>query len=239
MVLADMHTHILPGVDDGAKTWDDALKMLEQQVKNGVTQVVLTPHFSGRSLVEKQTVLEGMAKLKAAAAKAKLNITLHEGHEVMYVNAFNELLDRREYCTLAGSRYVLVELPLTYMNMPVQLLDDVFLSGVTPVLAHAERVAQLTGDMNAFESLCGCGVIVQVNAEALTDGIDRKTTKFVHKLIKNGLVHIIASDCHNFTDRQVNLGEAAAFVRKKFGEATAEKLFWENPMKIINNEDIE
>ena len=239
MHLADIHTHILPGVDDGAKTPADALEMLRLAAQSGVRHVILTPHFNLRKTVKKNVVQLGLELLREEVHKAGIDVELYEGHEIMVTSDLNTLLDAGEYCTLNGSRYVLLELTMLHVRPPQEVLDEVFLSGVTPVLAHAERVEKLRGDLSAFAELCACGVIIQINAESVIGTQDRKTAKFVHKLIKHGLVHVIASDCHDVTERPANLAQAARVIEKKFGEAAAKRLCFENPLRIIHNEDLD
>ena len=238
MRIADIHTHILPGLDDGAKTLDESLEMLRQEYNNGVRDLVVTPHYVYEERNGKQKVRESLIELKKAMFEEKINVRLYEGNEVMFTADFLDALSKKDFCTINDSQYALIEFPPTRIKNPVRALDDAYLAGVTPILAHAERYEQFASDIKLFEALIECGIVVQINAHSITDPDSRKSEKFIHKLIKNDLVHIVASDCHDLDRRNITLADAYRIIAKKYGLELAERLFYINPLKVIKNQEI-
>jgi len=236
--MADIHTHILPGMDDGSKTMDESLEMLRREYSDGVRDLVVTPHYVHKEMNDKQAVRECLIELKKAMFEEKINVRIYEGNEVMFTSDFLDVLSNKEFCTINNSQYALIEFPPTHVKNPVRTLDDAYLAGVTPILAHAERYEQFRDDIKLFEALVECGIVVQINAQSIIDPDCRKSEKFIHRLIKNGLVHIVASDCHDLEERGINLADAYRIVEKKYGLELAEKLFYINPLKVIKNREI-
>lgn len=199
--MTDIHTHILPFVDDGSPSVEASLELLKNQAQSGVEAVVLTPHFS----VERGYTVTGKA-LKTAfdsfvneVVSAGINIKLYLGQEICYSTEFDviELLKKGELLTINGSRYVLLEF---YFNERPESVSDVIYSlkiaGYKVIVAHVERYKWIT--LNTVKSMRANGALIQINADSLFGKNGFRAKHFCKKLIKEGLINLIASDEHSF-----------------------------------------
>ena len=206
--MIDIHTHALPGVDDGAATENDALAMLRLAEADGTHTLVLTPHSgTGVGWRTSDEVAKGTAALQAAARDEGLSITLIPGAEIMVeadvVSRSDELL------TLGESRYVLIELPhTTYPEVTENVIYGLQLSGLSPVLAHPERNVVLQREPVRLFQLVQRGCLAQVTAQSLVGAFGPEVQKTAELFLRCGLVQIIASDTHNETDRPPGLAAA-------------------------------
>lgn len=227
--MTDLHTHILPGVDDGAKTVEMSLEMLRMERDQGVDTVVLTPHFYRDRERPEQFLAR---RLEAANQMKKALLALPEeelrtfprlvlGAEVAWVPNLADLPELRRM-RMGRSDYLLLELPFAPWNdqMFRQIYDLMGRTGVTPVIAHIERYMKLQKPEHIAEVL-SLGVPVQVSGEPLLRPLRRGR---VLKLLREHQARFIASDCHDTTLRPPNLGPAMAVARRKLGEETAVEL---------------
>ena len=225
--MTDLHTHILPGVDDGAKTPQDSLAMLRAQSAQGVDAVVLTPHFypdreSMESFLERrdaafaeleQTIAQLPQEEQDALPKRLL------GAEVAYVPGLHEAESLRELC-IGTTRNMLLELPFYQWDARLLrgLYDMLGHSGVTPVLAHVERYF-LCQNKRMLNEVLDLGLPVQVGTDMLA-----MTFSPAMRLLRQGRGHLLASDCHDLRARPPALRQAMALVEKKLGQETVEEL---------------
>jgi protein-tyrosine phosphatase len=236
--LIDLHTHILPGVDDGARDEAESLAMLAAAADDGITTVLATPHAHH---VDAERVLAGVERLNAAAREAGIGVEILPGHEA---RISVELVDRYRdgrLLTLNGTRWLLLECflrddwPLYLIERSVDRLLD---AGLQPILAHAERYPFVQRDPASLRSLIDRGIPIQINGGALSyreADVERITAEH---LLRHRLAHIIASDAHNGRYRPPALRIAYA---KAAVIAGPEYACWmrEQPPQIIAGEDIE
>lgn len=212
--MIDMHTHILPLVDDGAKTFQLACEMLAEEINNGVDTVILTPHFlSHKDLYNGKEDLE--LRFEEFKERVKdFNINLQLGCEIYYNRSLLEMLSNNQVVTLNKSKYILVEFNLDNPNEDIdEAVYNIICRGFKPIVAHVERYAYVTyEDVKQYRET---GALIQVNSSSILGDFGRKPQKLALKLIKNGLVDFIASDCHSMGVRKPNLKECFAFVEKK------------------------
>lgn len=220
--MNDLHTHILPGLDDGADTVETSLAMLRQEYAQGVDTVALTPHFyRDREHLSDflQRREEGYHKLLAAIAalseeekEALPDLLL--GAEVAWVPNFAQLPGLEKLC-YQDTKFLLLELPFGSWDDTLfrQIYDLMNCRGITPVIAHIDRYWG-TQKKEQFETLFSLGVPVQLSAEPLLHFTTRGRAL---RLIKTGKVQMLISDAHNLTNRQPNLGKAADVLRRKLG----------------------
>lgn len=230
--MIDLHTHILPGMDDGAKDVEISLEMLRMQQAQGVDTVALTPHFypsreSSRRFLHRRTE-SAKALAQAVLAlpteeQARLSQKLILGAEVAWAPnlAYDDNLD--QMC-LGSSRYMLLELP--FEPWTVQMIDQIYhlydRTGITPVIAHLDRYQKLQ-KKELFEEILALGVPVQLGTDMLFGGFFEKRS--ILKLLQEGEGRFfLASDCHNLSDRKPNLKEAMEVVRDKLGEDMVNQL---------------
>ncbi len=197
--LTDLHTHILPSVDDGADCLDTAIEMLHIQKNNGIERVALTPHF-----YPKHEELDAFVDRRNRSYAALLSRwdcesmpQLRLGAEVRYTPALLQM-DLHQL-TIGEGNYLLLELEdsglVTFIDQVVKQMID---QGIIPILAHVERCSALRNDPNLLLNLVRMGALAQISVNALRG---RKPDKFAEICLRHGLVHIIASDVHNLTDR--------------------------------------
>lgn len=205
-----MHSHFLPGMDDGCKTAAEAIEVLKNSYMQGVRRIFATPHYypveSVQSFLERREA--AYRDLLEAAREEKDIPRICLGAEVAYRPGLGYAEDLDKLC-LGTSRYLLLEMPFTHWNREV--LRDVrnmyAAAGITPIIAHVERY----GEQN-WRELQGMDVLVQMNAGCLLRPTSRHMAK---KLLKTEFVQLLGTDCHNLTDRAPNLGKAAQYLQKK------------------------
>ena len=226
--MTDLHTHILPGIDDGAATVEESLAMLELQRSQGVDTVVLTPHFySDREDIDCFLLRRGraMAQLeRAIAVRTEQQPSLPRlllGAEVAWRSDLIEMERLDELC-IVGTRNLLLELPFTLWNAKMidRLYDMIGSTGITPIIAHLERYLPIQPKPLVQEVL-RLGVPVQVSADILLRPLMRREAI---KLLKNGQAHLVATDCHDCTQRAPVLAAAMEVVGKKLGRQCVREL---------------
>ncbi len=232
--MIDTHIHIVPGVDDGAKSLNEAVEMLNLAKNQGVEEMIVTPHFKeGLSL--DSDILEQFEKIRHEALA--LGMTLHLGNELyLCEEGVHALRDDHVY-TMANSSYVLVELPFAHFYpFHEALLHQIQLRGFKIILAHIERYQIFRRKPAVMESMLERGIYCQMNSRYVEE---RKTKKQAMKWIEKGYVHVIASDAHNTDTRKPQLIGAFKAVEQNLGTEAAELLFNENPRKIIDDQPME
>ena len=197
----DIHTHILPGIDDGADKAGTSLVMLDMLKADGVTDVVFTPHFYFRNQ-DMEAFLEkrGAAYGKIASFSPK-NIRMHIGAEVEFSDvSINYESFRR--LSIDGGKYVLLELPFTgnlSKDIFPRLEQLIYQTGLYPIIAHVERYPDIIKNPALVAELINIGCLIQVNAGAVIESV-RKS--LVDALFIHGQVHLIGTDCHNLGSRK-------------------------------------
>ncbi len=190
--MIDMHTHILPGVDDGAKDMDEAIAMLKLLIEGGISTVVLTPHV-GNSVqkVSRKRHQEIFEQLKQTVFELKLPISLILGAEVKYKRQMQH--DYHAY-TIGQTKYLLIEFSTTREEPIEEICYNLLRQGLIPIIAHAERYEYLTPEQ-VYE-IRQEGTLIQVNISGLLGQDGKACKKRALQLRKNELVDYIASDCH-------------------------------------------
>lgn len=238
--LIDIHSHILPGLDDGAKDMLTSLEMMKIAYDNGIRDIILTPHYKpshhNASAATINRLIEDLQELCIARG---IKIRLYKGNELMYHFGVMEALDDGRANTLAGSGYILIEFnPSDDYNRIRDGIYDALSHGYTPILAHVERYESVMKDMDRVRELIGMGCYMQVNAGSVMGDFGRTAKKNVATMLKNNLVHFIASDAHSANRRSPAMLECFRYIIKKYGEDCERKLFITNPSCVIKNEPI-
>lgn len=240
----DIHSHILPEVDDGSVSLAMTTEMIDTAYRQGVRTMIATPHYyPGHRNVSGED-LEQIYRETASVIKEKYSdFTLLLGNEIYYKDEIVKRLQNREIFTLAGTRYILIEFPVTaqykYIYDAVQKCVN---AGYYPVLAHMERYGCLRKSM-AFEEgkvkeLIRAGAYMQMNAENFRSGIIVPGRKECMKLLGKNLIHFLGSDCHNMAGRKPDLGNALEYLSQKADRAVMKRLIRENPEKLLENKCI-
>lgn len=212
--MVDIHTHILPFVDDGSPSVEVSLKMLENQCENGVSAVVLTPHYSVERgyLCRGETLKKAFFEFKNQVEKANIDIKLYLGQEIYWSDGGNivDLLRSGELLTINGSKYVLLE--FSSANRPESVSDVLYTLGIygyKAIIAHVERYRWITQKL--IDSMRAKGALIQINADSLLGKGGLRLKLFCKKIIKRGLVDFVASDEHSF--RPSNLKKAREILK--------------------------
>ncbi len=236
----DIHCHILPGIDDGAENMAETKKMLQEAYKDGIRNIIATPHFHprrGHAGAEK--VLETLTQVRGVMEEYYPGMNLYSGQEIYYCHDVIEKIKNREVLTLQNSQYVLVEFSVgTEGRKIMEGLNNLLMQGYSPILAHVERYGLLIKNMESIEDLAEAGVYLQINSGSLMGQLGGGVKRFVKKLLKEELVSFIASDAHDSRKRRPELAGCIRYVGNKFGKEMAERIFYDNPQKIIENKII-
>ncbi len=236
----DIHSHILPGVDDGSDSLEMSLEMLHMAAKDGVSQIILTPHSKpwhrSRSSGE---VAAGVCWLQERLRAENLEIKLYPGNELYYRSGLVEEIMEGQAGTLANSHYVLVEFePSADYDYIRNGMYTLLSGGYYPILAHVERYKNLCTKTVRVKEMIEMGCFIQVNAGSIVGRYGIAASCLTKKLLKQGLIHFIATDAHDLGRRSPCLSECAAYVEKKYGKESSRRLFFDNPMRVLGDEDI-
>ena len=236
----DIHSHILPGVDDGSKDMDMTMQMLDQAYEEGIRYMVATPHFyPGHKNADYTKIQETFDEVCKEAAKRFPDLELLLGNEIYYKDEVIKLLEQKQIHTMNGSRYVLVEfnVNLEYGKI-AQAVKKLTMKGYYPILAHVERYACLYKKAELIEELIHMGAYIQINAETLLGGMFDGYKKYCFKLLANDLVHFLGSDCHNTDSRRAIMEQAVKILKKKMDPGIVESILVDNPEKFFKGEYI-
>ena len=235
--MIDLHSHILPGVDDGASSLGDSLEIARACVADGIEVLAATPHVRDDFPTTPETMERLVEELRAALAEEEVPLDVRRGGEVAV-----DWLDRLPPETLkrfglgGNPAYLLVEFP--YYGWPLSLPDRVFRlrsDGITAVLAHPERSTEVQGEPERLRPLVEAGVLVQLTAASVDGRLGRGPAETALALIERGLAHMIASDAHSATVREAGLGAAV----KAVGDgALGEWLAADVPRAILDGEPL-
>lgn len=238
MSYIDFHSHILPGIDDGAKNVEMALAMAKECQKQNIGTIFCTPHYyhSSRNSVDDflKVRRESYVLLKKELEKNNIDIDLKLGAEVNFNCDLSEVTGI-EKLAYEGTDYILIEMP--YGTWQESMFDYLYKIGakknLTPIIAHAERYCQ---DGKIFKKLEELDVFFQVNASSFLENGNEK--KHAVKLLKDNKIHLIGTDMHNLTSRKPELEKGFSYIKKKTSPAYV-KYLKENGIRVLNNEELE
>lgn len=232
--MIDIHCHLLFGVDDGAKTIEESVAMLNEANRQGVTGIILTPHYRhGMFSYPKEKIEEHFALLQPYAKEQGIELAL--GTEYHVNSHMVEAFKNGRCRTLADTRYVLAEFAYdAEYSYIYQMVQKLVFHGFVPVIAHIERCKVIIGEIEEAESLRQLGAWIQVNADAVLGMEGLSSKHFCKKMLQSGYVDVIASDSHSMGKRACHLDKCYTFLIKKYGEEYAKQLLYDNPYRIWN-----
>ncbi|HFI0420969.1 TPA: CpsB/CapC family capsule biosynthesis tyrosine phosphatase [Streptococcus suis] len=244
--MIDIHSHIIYGVDDGPKTLEESLNLLEHARGQGVRIILATSHRrKGMFETPEKVIIANFKELKLAANERFPDLRLCYGGELYYSKSLLEQLEKRKVPTINGSRYILLEFSMKTPWKDIQkAITEVSLLGLTPLLAHIERYDALAYKSERVEELIEKGCYTQVNSSHvlrpnLIGDRSKEFKKRVQYFLEKDLVHCVASDMHNVTDRPSYMSEAYRLVEKEYGLKRARDLFKKNPLAILKNQTLD
>jgi protein-tyrosine phosphatase len=240
--MIDLHTHILPGLDDGARTLEESVKMAEMARKDGITAMVGTPHFfRGQHKYDDPNIIrQKQDELKAALEEKGIDLAIYRGGEVHIApNLLDEIRRHREHLVLNGSSYLFVEFPSDHVFHGVKnLFFDLMSEGLTPIIAHPERNSVFLRHPELLSELISKGALAQVNSGSIAGVYGSQAANGVKKFLELNLVHFMSTDCHSTDTLPPLMSESAAKVAEVFGEERARALVWDNPQAVLEDKPV-
>ncbi len=235
--MIDLHSHILPGIDDGAADVSVSLAMARMFVADGVTDLACTPHIlPGLYLNTGPQIRVAVQNLQAAIDQAGIALRLTTGADVHMVPDLVAGLRSGKLLSVADSRYVLVEPP---HHVPPQKFEEFFfnilVSGYVPILTHPERLTWVSSHYAAIERMARSGVWMQITAGSLTGAFGRNAQNLAERMLKDGCVHILATDAHDTVKRPPSLSRGRDLAVKFVGTVEAEHLVLTRPRGVLDN----
>ncbi|MFR5708276.1 tyrosine-protein phosphatase [Faecalitalea cylindroides] len=237
----DLHSHIAWDVDDGIKTKEDAIKALEQAIEDGIMGICSTPHvICGKTDTNAfQNILLRQQELMEIAKE--MGVYIYSGAEMFMNIDFLDSLDNGIFQTLNESRYMLVEFDLSrdihYISYIDEYLDELFCRGFIPIIAHVERFFPTGLDLEMVENWLEMGCLLQTNRTSLMGFQGKVIQRNAHHLVKNKMIHLVASDTHRTVGNRIEkLSDAYQVVIKLTDTEYADQLFLRNPLIILDDE---
>ena len=239
--FTDIHTHLLPGVDDGAQSTPQALHLLRLAWENGTRTVVLTPHYRGKFKKNTPDMLRrDFARLQEAVSAELPDMQLYLGQEIAYEIDAPEAMHQGMVLSMNGSQYALLEFRTGALRSQIiNGVSETVCCGFIQIVAHIERYDIARKEAELAEELLHMGALLQLNADSVLGANGFGVKRFCHRLLKEQMVHFIASDAHDPTRRPPLLRECFLRVYKKYGLDYAARLFYENAQAVIENRIIE
>jgi protein-tyrosine phosphatase len=234
--MIDLHTHILPGIDDGVKTEDDAVAFARMAVDDGIETIVATPHCKEGSYEnDRPIVLEAVERLRDRLATEGVNVRIEPGAEVhICADLVQRIRDGRAPTLGDNGKSLLLELSLS--QYPVELENLVFelkLQGIEVLFAHPERIRFFEDDPGRYEAVVRQGAYGQITTGSITGRFGETAREFSEELLRKGLVHVLASDAHNMRGRPPVLSRAIEVMIPWVGEARARAMALDAPRAIL------
>ncbi|WP_160725759.1 tyrosine-protein phosphatase [Bacillus sp. USDA818B3_A] len=236
--MIDIHCHILPGIDDGAQTLEDSIKMAKEAEKEGIQTIIATPHLNNHYDNRKPFILQKVEELNRALVEARVNINILPGQEPRVYGEIIEDYEIGEIQTLNDSQYLFIEFPSNHVpRYAEKLLYDLQVKGLIPIIVHPERNSELIERPELLYRLVEKGALTQVTASSLCGYFGKKIKNFSMEIIEANLTHFIASDAHNIKNRSFKMMEAFDFIDEIYGTDYV-YLFKENAELIFAGENV-
>ena len=235
--MIDIHSHILPGLDDGSKSWEMTLEMCRMAILDGITHIVATPHASDTYAYDPGRVRALVTELEDKIGD-QLAISMGCDFHLSIENIEDAIANPHRY-TIASKQYLLVE--LSEYGIPPQIMESfsgLQAAGITPVITHPERNTILRRRPERVLEWVDMGCLAQVTASAVTGLWGDAARRFAMWLLENDAVHVLASDAHDAKYRKPILSEARDVVSKHFGTTLARKLVQDNPEAIVSGRSL-
>ena len=240
--MIDLHAHIVPGVDDGARSLSDSLEMARMAAKSGVTILAATSHgeFSRKDPGEYLRLYrERLLLLRRKAREEGIPLKIVSGMEILLEERTVACAGEYRLPSLHAGRWSLVEFPFDITGRQARMLLDAMLrKGYHLILAHPERYDFVKKDPGCVREIVGDRVLLQINKGSLLRELGERSFQTADWLVSRGLADLIASDAHDPVLRTPDLGGIRDAVELRYGRQTAAKLLWRTPAKILKDADL-
>lgn len=239
--MIDVHSHIIPKIDDGSASFEETYTMLKEAVLAGFTDIISTSHYIEDYYEENATKREEFINSTNKLLEEKqINLKLHCGSEIYITQNLVELIKENKASKLANSRYVLFELP---MNNNVKYLRDIIFDimsfDMIPIIAHPERYSYVQENPNILIPLIEQGTLFQGNYASIIGRYGNHAKVTIKKLLKANMIHFLGTDCHKKNDIYTKMKEIMIELNKIIGKEKLKELSTINPKHILKDEEIE
>lgn len=236
--MIDIHTHILPMVDDGPATIEESIEMCRIAVKDGIKQIIATPHiYKGFYNTGENDILDKINMLNQILQEEGLDLKIFPGGEVHINNQIlnaKALKDSSIFTINGNKKYILLEFPIQWVPMEAeQVIFSLRTMGFTPILPHLERNLRIQANPNILRRFVKLGAILQVTAQSVIGNFGAMTKKCVLWMLKKNFVQVIASDAHSAVERPPILSGAVKIVSDMLSEESARRMVFEHPKMIV------
>ena len=243
--MIDIHSHIVFDVDDGPRTREESLALLQEAFSQGIRTIVATSHRR-KNMFEtpEEVIMENFKEVQALAKQELPDLTILYGAEIYYSEDALEKLEHNQIPTLNDTQYALIEFSTRTPYWEIRnALSKILLLGIKPVIAHIERYDELENNEKRVKELIDMGCYTQINSSSvLKPRLFRDKYRLFKKraqyFLSHNLVHCVASDMHNLTSRPPYMKQAFTLIKQQYGEKKAQELFMVNPQSIISNKII-
>lgn len=233
--MIDIHSHILPGIDDGARSLENSVEIVRELASQGVTDIIATPHYVDESIYTSSRIknLHLLDELKRSLQSHSVDVNIYLGNEIYINDKIESLIETGEISTLAGSDYLLVELPMSgeypnYFDIMITLKQ----LGYQVVLAHPERYVAVQDDIEVVRELYNSGVHLQCNLGSILGQYGKHAKKTVKELAKNKMIFAFGSDIHH-CNNVWSLKKVKEKLAKYYDKDELRQIMVNNPRKII------
>ena len=238
--MIDIHTHILPGIDDGSKSFEHSILMAKEAQSAGFTDIITTSHYMTNVYeADTKTRIELIEKYRELLENKNINIKIYNGSEIYFSDDFPELIINGVIPTLAESNYVLFELPLqskiTYVESTIFKLRNM---GYIPIIAHPERYVVVQNDIKLATNWIESGALLQLNYGSAIGFYGRHAKKTFYKLLKENMVTFLGSDNHRTDQIYATIPKIIKILNRKIGVERVKELTETNPRKIIEHQSL-
>jgi protein-tyrosine phosphatase len=234
--MIDIHCHLLPGVDDGAKSWEVTIEMCRLAEKDGVTHIVATPHANYEYRYDRAAHLELIEELRSRVPG--MSFSLGCDFHLSYENIVDVMIHPDRY-VIGNTRYLLVELSEFSVFHIENTLFQLQTAGLVPILTHPERNPVILKTPELLHKFFDTGCLMQITANSLTGFWGKTAQTMCEEMLRKEMVHFIASDAHGVKNRNPLLSAARDAAARIIGPATAEKLVTDNPRVVVTNQVVE
>lgn len=240
--MIDIHSHIVFDVDDGPKTLEESLSLIEESYRQGVRIIVSTSHRrKGMFETPEDIIFKNFSIVKHKAEKRFEHLQILYGGELYYTSDMLEKLKLKQIPTLNNTKFALIEFSMQTSWKDIHTaLSNVLMLGITPVVAHIERYNALENQKERVKEIINMGCYTQINSshilkQKLFNDKHKRFKKRARYFLEENLVHFVASDMHNLDVRPPFLAEAYKIICRDFGKERANQLFIENAQSILKN----
>ncbi len=235
--MVDIHCHLLPYVDDGAEDLDEAVELLEEQHRQGVTTICFTPHLrTGMFESPDEKIIRQFERLDRIQRENGFGMSLYLSREYHCDRALMKKMKQEKLLTMGGQNHILLEFSNAHsFSVICDRVQQTIQLGYRPLIAHIERYIAIQEDRERAEELVQLGAKLQVNAGSILGKEGLRQKWLIQWLITHGLVYAVASDAHDMQYRKPLLEQCFRYLERKYGEAQAAVLLRDNPLHLLQD----